>query len=698
MKVSVLLSSKLPFKGKHQLWAILFIFASILVFYWPVFQLAFTNFDDQRYITENPQLHSSFKNAVYFFAHFFDGHYHPLTMLSLMLDYSLGVSDTFFFHLHNFILHVLNAILVFLFVQKLTRNSFLGLLTALLWSLSPMSVESVAWVSERKNLLYVLFYLLSLLAYLEYKNQGHKKYYFLCLLAFLFSCLSKAQAITLPLILILIDFYIDGFVFKWSVVKNKLSFFVIAILFGIVAQLAQQSFWPDLHSDYSMMGRLAFSAMAFSSYLFKLLAPFNLSAIYPYPVEAGQSVPAIYYLFFAPVFLFLFFLFYKIKKNRALTFSLLFFGINIFFLLKINGIPYGDYYMADRYSYLASIGIYFLLAFFFFKLMQSKKKFQYWLIFGMACYLLFFGLKTREQTKVWQNGASLWQNVLEQYPDLYQAWNDLGNAEANEGNKTNAMKAYAKTIEINPQEAAAYNNRATLHARLGEFEAALPDFNKAISLKEDYTEAYINRAMLYERSGQWRRAIEDYKKVTRIRPGFVLAYLNLSKVYQALGQQTEALKAVRKAIDLQPNLAQAYFERASILMAMKDFEAALKSLDKAEDLGLNNTQLNLNKGIILYQLKRFELAIQHLKLVLNKNQTEASKYLGFSYYNQQKFDLSIQYLNMALLKIKDDPILFAMRGMANLQSGENEKACADLEQAYQMGLKSVEKQIAEFCQ
>ncbi|MCF8386318.1 MAG: tetratricopeptide repeat protein [Bacteroidales bacterium] len=616
---------------KNTIYAIIILLLTFIA-YLPVFQLGFTNYDDQRYILENQRLHISIQNIFYYFSHFFDGHYHPLTMLSFMTDHWLYGINATGFHTSNLILHLLNNLLVFVFILKLTGKGQTAFFTALLFGICPLGVESVAWISERKNLLYTFFLLISLIFYLKYNRGNNKKHYILAILAFLFSSLSKAQAIILPLLLILIDYYQTGLSIKRKKCLEKLPFFVLAILFGLLAQYAQASFWESEESDYDLLTRLFFAAYAFSNYIFKLIIPHAMSALYPYPVESGKELPVQMYPYWIPVIVYIGLIIYFLKKNRLISFSLLFFAVNILFLLKITGVPYGDYLMADRYTYMASIGIFLLLAYIITRLVNILNKYNWLAYILFAAYSLFFMYSTHMQTKTWKNGTSLWKNVLQYHPQNYQAWNDLGTAYAAEGKTGEAEESFHNAIRINPDKSAAYNNYGNLKARNKQYVDAIQLFDKAIALDPDYAKAYNNRATAYKFLDQQRRAIEDYKTAIILKPQMVLPRINLAKAYQSSGLPVNALKTIEDAITINPDLALAHEIKASILM------------------------------------------------------------------DQQEYVKALNHLNHAIDIIRDDPVLYALRGMAKLNLSKQTAGCEDLKKAYDLGLKSLKDQIEKYCQ
>lgn len=673
----------------------------ICLVYLPVFQLGFTNYDDQRYVFENQYIKFSGDNLKEVFTTFFDGHYHPLTLISLMLDHSISGFNPEAFHITSFIRHLISVVLLFFLVFSIFRNIRMAFLVALLFGISPMGVESVAWISERKNVLYTVFFLASLLLYVLFLRKEKKIFYFISLLMFLLSCLSKAQAIILPVVLILIDYLMLDEPFRRKHLLNKIPFLLIAIIFAVLANLAQKSFWIDPGGEqYSFFSRMFFASYAFTMYIVKLIIPFKQSAFYPYPVEPGEQMPFVIYLYIIPVLVYLGLCLYSFKKNKVVFFSLCFFAINIFFLLKLFDVPYGDYIMADRYSYLASTGVFLLVAYGMVSFINRYQKWKY-LVYGILClYFILLGIKTNRQIRTWENGITLWSNVVQFFPDLYQAWNDLGNAKSNNLDYMGAMQAYNKAVMIDPGKSIAFNNRGNLKAKQGHFDPALDDFNEAIRLDPNYADAYNNRGLTYEKTGQLDKALMDFEKVSALRPEFVLAINNKANVYRKLGRPHDAIATFNKAIELNPDFYFAYANRGNTYFETANMEKALRDYSKAIELGMTHPDIYLKKGICLYNLKQFSDAIPDLTscIDMHPDNAEAYNYRGFSYYNLGKYEMAIRDLDYAIRLNPDNALSYGMRGMAEIHTGRRIIGCADMKKAYDMGLVNIKEQIRKYCE
>jgi hypothetical protein len=368
-KKNTSVASKLPQKSSNPFILALFILIAITATFFsysPLKNNKLTNWDDDRYITNNPDIRKlDTEHLKLLLTKDYEGNYHPVTMLSIALNYSKGELNPQTYLYTNLFFHLLNVLLVFIFTRKLTGQLSISFISSLLFGLHPLHVESVAWASERKDVLYCFFYLLSLIAYLQYLKKNNWVYFISSLVFFALSLLSKAMAVPLAVVIIFLDFFYSR-KFSMRLIWEKIPFFAIAIISGILAIQAQQveDFVPG-NSQWTIVDRLAIAGHNFISYLIQLIAPHNLSVLYPYPEE----LKLYHWLSFGLVILLLAGFLYLIVKKYPFTvpqkiylFGFLFFAVNIFLVLQI--LPVGDAVMADRYTYVSYIGLFIIIGFF----------------------------------------------------------------------------------------------------------------------------------------------------------------------------------------------------------------------------------------------------------------------------------------------------------------------------------------------
>jgi tetratricopeptide (TPR) repeat protein len=494
--------------------------------FFPSLKNDFINWDDQQYVTENKMImEGSWRNIETIFDSIYMGHYHPLTLLSYSLEYRFFKLNPFVYHLTNLIFHLLNGLLVFWLIWMLKGGVLISLVVSLLFAIHPLHVESVAWISERKDLLCSFFFLGSLIVYLTYLKTRRMRAYFLSLFLFLLSLLSKSMAVTLPLVLFLCDYLLDR-KFDRKCLIEKIPFLVIAFIFGIIASFAlRSSGMVDPKSSFSFFKNIFIISEVLTSYFSKLVLPIKLSCVYPF-IKGITSFWS--YVSLTTILGFLIAGILLGRYNKKITFGTLFFFITILPVLPIK-------IVADRYSYIPSIGIFFIAAEGFYWVYRSKLE-PIKIVKPILAILLIgilgtFSFLTWERCHVWKDSISLWNNVLKNYPSL----------------------------------PIAYNNRGEVYLRRGDYDKAISDFNEALRIDPDYETAYTlyeNRGSAYLLKGDYERAIVDYNRAVRIRPNYALAYHNRGTAYLNKGNIEEAIADFNKALEIDPEYAEAYFNKA----------------------------------------------------------------------------------------------------------------------------------------
>ncbi len=539
---------------------------SVLIVYISAFKNGILQWDDNLYVTDNRSI-TDLSNIPSFFKSIFVGNYQPLVMITYSILWHFSHNAPFIYHFVNIFFHVLNSLLVFYFIYELLKDINMALIVALLFGLHPMHVESVAWIAELKDVQYACFFLLSLIFYLKFIRQHKQQQYILSLIFFLLSLLSKGQAVALFPTLLLIDYVESG---KFMVhLKEKIPFLVLALVFGVVAIIAQKT--DNTIGDFSKITfpeQVALAAYSFTMYIVKLFIPFGLSSFYPYPTMINGKIPGEYwpYLLIIPVFIYAVILAYR--KNKLIFFGLLFFLANIILLMQL--LPVGNCIMADRYTYMSSIGLNIILAYFLIKLMKAKKAVA---ISLLGVYLIFLASKTYSQVDTWKNDFSLWNNVLAIYPDVSSALILRGCAYNDKEEYQKALTDFNHAIALDPESGLAYFNRGVSKSKLGDFASALKDyetannlkierrhlfnfyvswggalantgkteeamqlFDKAISLDSMNASVYNNRGITKAITGNMSGALDDFNRAVKLKPDFEEAKVNRDR---ALGEQTK---------------------------------------------------------------------------------------------------------------------------------------------------------------
>ena len=479
------------------------------------------SWDDMRHITYNKDIQTlSVDNIKKIFTSSYNGMYHPSVTLSFALEYQLFGLNSAVYHATNLLFHIVNIVLVFFFVYRVSNQRLPALIAACLFGIHPMHVESIAWITERKDVVYAFFYLLALIYYLRFINGNNKKYLWLTLLFFTFSLLSKSTAITLPLILFLIDYYFHRKI-KGRTLIEKIPFIVLSLIFCVVTFYSQGSSISNrVLQTFNLTDRIFLVSYSICYYLFSIVMPVHLSAFHLFPEKLNGSLPLEYYLAVIPIILLATVIFYKGAFHREIVFGILFF----IFILSPNThiIPFGHAIVAERYAYLPYVGMYFLLGQLFTRFMDRYKEFQLWkksawimAILALTC----LGYATYQRIGVWRDTRTLFNDASAKASDIKGAtWLQGFGYELDAEERSNALayttaiQYYDTAITLNPYKAKPYNDRGYLKHVLEDYEGAMKDYSKAIELNPSYIPAYVNRALIYLMWNKQQEACSDVKK------------------------------------------------------------------------------------------------------------------------------------------------------------------------------------------
>jgi tetratricopeptide (TPR) repeat protein len=544
----------------------------------------FVNWDDYQNVLENPDVRDlSFDGIKEIFTSKVMDNYNPLPVFTFALEYHFFKLDPFVYHLNNILLHLLNIVLVYFLIIKIGFSRPVALFTALLFALHPMRVESVAWITERKDVLFSAFFLSSSLAFLEYRTRKNNSwiYYVLSLFLFLFALLAKIQAVSLPLALLAIDYY-QKRKFNWKLLMEKVPFFVGSLSIGLLGVYFLAS--GDSINDkdiFSFVDRLFIGGYSYFVYLYKLFIPFPLSPLYPYPARLDWT----FYVGTIASLSFLGFLFVKRKnpKYHVLIFGVLFFTVNVMFMLQILGAGQG--FLADRFTYIPYIGLFVALSYYV-RQWLSKHNETGLAFYGFITILgfIYSGL-SYNQIKIWEDGKTLWTHVLNHYPNAVTGYKNRAQwMRDEEKNYEQALKDYSQAIRFNPEDGTAYNGRGKLYFDQGKNDLAMKDFNRALELDNSKPEIYVNRGVAHAANGNLTQALQDINNGLSLDDSFMNGYLNRSLVYFKIGQFEKAIKDYDTYLKYDPGNADIWYEKGLALRSMQRDKDALECFNRAISL------------------------------------------------------------------------------------------------------------------
>ncbi len=652
--------------------------------YIPALKGTITNWDDMVYIGANPYIKSlSAKNIAAIFSENFMGNYHPLAMLSLTIDYQINKLDPFVFHLVNILIHIMNSIMVLLVLKRLTGKLEIAVIAALLFGVHSLHVESVVWLSERKDVLYTFFYLLSLYSYIRYIPKREQKWFGLSLLFFLLSCLSKGQAVTLAITLFLVDIFMGR---KWTELKilmEKVPFLIMALIFGIVAFKAQAGADATIMANFPIQQRVAFASYGLIMYILKLFYPFALSAYYPYPIigDVGE-VPLIYWLCILPAIGFILLMFFTWKRSKTLFFGIGFFLVNIVLLLQL--LPVGRAMMADRYAYIPSIGYFFLVGYYLTDRKYIKVKQVTWAIVAVYTVILMF--LTFQQSKVWLNSNTLWSDAIAKNPRIPVAWYNRANTKLDSSDNKGAIADYTECINLDKTFWRAYINRGNARSRVKDYIGSIEDFDAMIRFDSTAVNAYINRAMSRRMLQDYDNSLKDYNKAIRMKPDQVELYTSRANVKLDLKDYDGAIADFDEAIKLNPKYAAAYTNRAIVKKEKKDLAGALADYDKAVELDAGNSEFYNNRGNLKFQLNDLQGAVDDYSASIRISPKDFLGYKnrGAIRYSQKQYEEALTDLAEAIRLNPKSGELFYTRSMVKKAMHDPAGAKTDYKKAVEL--------------
>lgn len=586
--------------------------------YLPALGNGFVEWDDREYVFENLGIRSlDLQSLRWMFLGYYSANWHPLTWLSLAVDYSIWGLNPKGYHLTNIILHAINTMFVVVLARllffaatgKKQQALFFAVLVGLFFGLHPIHVESVAWVSERKDLLYGLFYILSIIFYLKYRLENHKAGYWLCLLMFVFSALSKPMAISLPLVLVALDYFPLRIIKPdWTSllqsIKNKIPLLMVAIALAMVTFFVQQKSGAMTTMQLVSFGeRLLVAQWALLFYLYKTFVPVGYIFLYLIPPNVtlfslAYSIPLVINTLILIIMYLL--------RNKA---PILLVSAFIYFvtLLPVLGIvQVGGQAAADRYMYFTLLVPIILTASLVIHVQEKyvESLLSKALYYGtLAIVLVTLSYLTVTQVYVWRDTVSLATNAIKHRPEHNHAYLKRADAYNQLGMYNEVIGDMTRVIEINtrnPTRATTpkhwdYAIRGETYFKLAMYEEAIRDYSKAIASNNTIPGYFRARAEIYEIIGQKELALDDYLRILQSATGDVGLHYKVALIQSDLGWYNDAITYLNAAISLNPDIGALYFHRALNYKALNNDMKAEMDLKKAAELGVPNARKMLDK-------------------------------------------------------------------------------------------------------
>jgi len=669
------------------------VLAVVFFSFFGVLSCGFTDWDDDTLLTDNEDIrHLSLESIRIIFSSIYVKTYVPLTVFSFACEYALFRYNPFIYHLNNLLLHMAVCGLIFLFARRLGLSRKAAGMAALLFGIHPMHVESVAWISERKDVLYSFFYMLSVCSYLKYiKASNRKSYAFTIVWGFL-SILSKPMALSLPLIFFVCDWAMDRKISRktfWDKLPHCLYIVPIAgITYFVNARMPA----------FNLFEAILTWVWTFSFYLKKFFLPLSFHPLYklPSPVSLANLE---YVIAFLILWIFIL-LIIRFRKNKWFIFGGLYYFLSIFFLLRFDakedlGI------VADRFMYLPSLGFCIFLGVaadnFFQKIQKYKKEF---IILSYCCFfscIFFLTQKTYLQVNVWKDKASLWESLIHSFPDKAAGYNNMGIGYAERGDLNMALVFYSHALKADPGHAKTYVNRGNIYLAQKEYSQAEQDYSQAIAMQPDLAAGYFNRGFLYGIQKNYDLAILDYTQTLKLDPSYLKAYLRRGDIYAMKKQYKKATDDYTKGIDLNPKMSNAYYQRGIFYSELKKYNLAVSDFNRALKGMPKNVNIYVRRGNIYGMKGKFDLAIKDFDEALKIAPQNSRLYndRGVIYAMQGKYDLALKDYNKAIAINPKLASVYFTRAIIFESQRQYQKALSDLLQAQSLGYEGLDEYIQE---
>ena len=571
--------------------------------YEPIRHNDFVNYDDDRYVTENTQVQEGItrESVIWAFTGTHQYMWHPLTSLSHMVDCELFGLNSFWHHLVSFLIHVANVLLLFWILKRMTGAIWCSAFVAAAFGLHPLMVESVAWVAERKNVLSSLFWILTIAAYVRYAERPGPGRYLLVVLTFCMALMAKPVVVTLPFVLLLLDYWPLGR-FRWArqnqpedvpeaesarityqalgtwrLIAEKIPLFILSAIVSVITYVVQQSGAVVASIEaLSLNVRISNALVSYVSYIGKVLYPAGLALLYPHPgrnLPPWQPISCLVILVTASAGII-----YVARRRHYLAVGWLWYlGI----LVPVIGlVQSGEQAMADRYTYLPSIGIYILVAW------EADELVSKWRLGKIvpavaACTVLATWLVcTRVQIGYWQNSLTLWEHSLAVTEYNRTMHHNYGCALLEEGRLDKAVFQFRKVLETDPKNAGAHAHLGITLMRQGKAEDAIKYFHEALRARPDWVDMRHGLGEAYAAQGKYDLAVQNFNEALRLDPTWGSTRKQLAA---ALAQQGD----IEKAVAHYRSLGHLYSLKGEVREAFFCWEGALELKPESVDL-INN--------------------------------------------------------------------------------------------------------------
>ncbi len=603
-------------KGASRGWWAAFVVLAIIIaaVYWPAARYGFVGYDDVEYVTENAQVKRGLTlgGVRWAFASFTAANWHPLTMVSHMLDVELFGMSAGRHHLVNLALHLADATLLFLAFTAMTGSRMGSAFVAALFAVHPLHVESVAWIAERKDVLSTLFFLLGVMAYLGYLRRPGTGRYLWISVCHALGLMSKPMVVTFPVALLVLDFWPLGRLCgagarKWvRLLLEKTPLVVLSVAAGAVAVLAQRTGGAMGSFDALPLGlRVANALTGYAWYVRKMIWPSGLAAFYPHPLAfppLGGMLGAAAILAFATLAAGAF-----RRRKPYLAGGWVLYLVTLFPVIGLA--QSGAQAVADRYTYVPLTGLFIPVVWGAMEAAGRRPGAKPAFLLAGLLWVMTLGFAAHRQVGYWKDAFTLFSRMSAVTEKNWVAACGLGNEYLLRGEYPKALEIFMSSVRYRPTYGLAWNGIGVANHRMSRYEQAVEAFRKAVRYKPGYARAYSNLGAAYQKSGRFAEAVETYLKFNRLAPDQPWGYYNLGTAYADVGRFPQAVEAFREAIKLDPGYSEAYNGLGLALSRQGRYQEGLGAFREAVRLNPTCGRARFDLGLAYVSAGARELAL-----------------------------------------------------------------------------------------
>ncbi len=607
-------------------WIAIGLVALTAIVFAPVRQFSFVNWDDQSYITENPNIGEglTWHSVRWALTTGYSPYWHPMTWLSHLLDVQLFGLDAGPHHVTSLLLHCLGTLAVFVLFRRMTAATGRSAFLAAMFAVHPLHVESVAWIAERKDVLSTLFWALALLAYVAYVRRPTIGRYVGVVGLFALALMSKPMVVTLPFVLLLVDVWplkrvrftrADATVWR-RVALEKLPLLALALCTSIATVIVQQRVGAMASFDVLPWRlRAANATVAYVEYVWKTIWPTDLAAFYPYHVYATWQVLCAALLIVGTSAL-------VIRARHERPYLLVGWFWYLITLAPVIGLlQAGEQRIADRFMYVPMIGLLTVVSWGVFDLVERWGGAVRWVPMAASAVVVASAITARAQVEHWTDSVTLWEHATRATPDSYIAFENLGQALRERGQLEEAAANYQRALALAPAgspayQAVIYNSLGLVVTRQGRGDVAIAHFVAAARLNPQFAEAQSNLGNALAASNRLSEAVEHYRAAVSIKPDFTEALVGLGSALVSQNKAEEAVAAYNDALRMDPRLAQAHNGLGAALAMQGQDDRALTEYAEALRLKPDLPTAHLNIAVLQIKQGRMAEARQHLETAL----------------------------------------------------------------------------------